>query len=55
MDAIPDSMTVYDFTRRLKTLGGLTPNKYVAGIWTSEFCRLIVDLIHQIPELNTRV
>jgi transposase InsO family protein len=46
-------MAAYYFARRLKTLNGLTPYKYIAKIWTSEPDRFIVDLIHQMPGPNT--
>jgi hypothetical protein len=41
------------FARWLKTLSGLTPYEYIANIWTSEPDRIIVDLINQMPGLNT--
>ena len=31
-----DFMAAYNFARRLKTLGGLTPYEYICKIWTSE-------------------
>ena len=40
---------------RLKTLSGLTPYEYIAKIWTSEPDRFIVNLIHQMPGLNTEI
>jgi len=46
-------MPAYNFARRLKTLSGLTPYEYITRIWTSEPDRFIVDLIHQMPGLNT--
>ena len=48
-----DFMAAYNFTRRLKTLSGLTPYEYIAKIWTAEPDRFIVDPIHQMPGLNT--
>ena len=48
-----DFMAAYNFTRRLKTLGGLTPYEYICKIWTSEPDRFILDPIHQMPGLNT--
>jgi hypothetical protein len=45
--------TAYNFARRLKTLGGLTPYEYICKIWTSEPDRFILDPIHQMPGLNT--
>jgi transposase InsO family protein len=50
---LADFMTAYNFARRLKTLNGLTPYEYFAKIWTSEPDRFIVNLIHQMPEINT--
>jgi len=50
---LADFMAAYNFVRRLKTLAGLTPYEYIAKIWTSEPDRFIVDLIHQMPGLNT--
>jgi hypothetical protein len=48
-----DFMAAYRFARRLKTLGGLTPYKYICKIITSEPDRFILDPIHQMPGLNT--
>jgi hypothetical protein len=50
---LADFMPAYNFARRLKTLSGLTPCRYIAKIWTSEPDRLIVDPIHQMPGRNT--
>jgi len=50
---LADFMAAYNFARRLKTLGGLTPCEYIARIWTSEPDRFIVDPIHQMTGLNT--
>jgi hypothetical protein len=52
---LADFMAAYNFTRRLKTLSGLTPYEYIAKIWTSEPDRFIVDPIHQMPGLNSRI
>ncbi|KTQ83945.1 transposase [Aureimonas ureilytica] len=48
-----DFMAAYNFGRRLKTLGGLTPYEYIAEIWTSEPDRCIVNPIHQMQGLNS--
>uniref|UniRef100_UPI0013EBB864 integrase core domain-containing protein n=1 Tax=Roseovarius nitratireducens TaxID=2044597 RepID=UPI0013EBB864 len=48
-----DFMAAYNFARRLKTLGGLTPYEYICKVWTSEPDRFILDPIHQMPGLNT--
>jgi hypothetical protein len=50
---LADFMAAYNFARRLKTLNGLTPCKYIARIWTSEPDQFIVNPIHQMPGLNT--
>ncbi len=43
----------YDFTKRLKTLKGLTPYEYVCKIWTQEPERFKLNPIHHTPGLNT--
>ena len=50
---LTDFMAAYNFARRLKTLGGLTPYEYICKIWTSEPDRFILNPIHQMPGLNT--
>ncbi|WP_241691170.1 IS481 family transposase [Roseovarius sp. A46] len=50
---LTDFMAAYNFARRLKTLGGLTPYEYICKVWTSEPDRFILDPIHQMPGLNT--
>ncbi len=50
---LTDFMAAYNFGRRLKTLGGLTPYEYSAKISTSEPDRFIVNPIHQMPGLKT--
>ena len=50
---LSDIMAAYNFARRLKTLGGLTPYEYICKVWTSEPDRFILDPIHQMPGLNT--
>ena len=47
-------MAAYNFARRLRTLGGLTPYEYICKIWTSEPDRLILKAIHKMPGLNNR-
>jgi transposase-like protein len=49
---LADFMAAYNFARRLKTLGGLTPYEYICKIWTSEPDRFILNPIHQMPGLN---
>jgi hypothetical protein len=51
---LADFMAAYNFARRLKTLGGLTPYKYICKICTSELDQFILDPIHQMPGLNTQ-
>ena len=50
---LSDLMAAYNFARRLKTLGGLTPQGYICKIWTSEPDRFILNPIHQMPGLYT--
>jgi len=50
---LADFLAAYNFARRLKTLGGLTPYEYICKIWTSDPDRFILDPIHQMPGLNT--
>lgn len=50
---LADFMAAYNFARRLKTLGGLTPYEYIYKIWTSEPDRFILNPIHQMLGLNT--
>ena len=50
---LADFMAAYNFARRLKTLGGLTPYEYICKIWTSEPDRFILDPIHQMTGLNS--
>ncbi len=46
-------MAAYNFARRLKTLGGLTPDEDIYKIWTSKPDRVILDPIHKMPGTNT--
>ncbi|MEM6441574.1 MAG: IS481 family transposase, partial [Pseudomonadota bacterium] len=43
----------YNFARRLKTLGGLTPYEFICKTWTKERQRFTLDPTHQMPGLNT--
>ena len=45
-------VAAYNFSRRLKTLKGLTPYEFICKQWTIEPERFIVDPIHQMPRLN---
>jgi hypothetical protein len=46
-------LAAYNFALRLKTVGGLTHYEYICKIWTAEPDRFILNLIHQMPGLNT--
>lgn len=46
-------MAAYNFARRLKTFGGLTPDECICKIWTSEPDRFTLDPVHQMPGLNS--
>lgn len=48
-----DFINAYNYARRLKTLGGLTPYEYICKIWTTEPERFNLNPIHQMPGLNT--
>jgi transposase InsO family protein len=48
-----DFLAAYNFARRLKTLGGLTPYQYICKIWTTEPERFKFDPTHQMPGLNS--
>ena len=50
---LADFMAAYNFARRVKTLGGLTPYEYICKIWTSEPDTFILNPIHQMPGQNT--
>ena len=52
---LQDFISAYNFSRRLKTLKGLTPYEFICKQWTSEPVRFIIKPIHQMPGLNTRV
>jgi transposase InsO family protein len=50
---LADFVTAYNFSRRLKTLNGLSPHEYICGIWKKEPDRFALDPTHQMPGLNT--
>ena len=52
-DHLADFLAAYNFARRLKTLGGLTPYAFICKAWTSQPGRFRLDPIHQMPGLNT--
>jgi len=49
---LSDFVTAYNFTRRLKTLKGLTPYEYICKLWTTEPQRFTLNPLHQMPGLN---
>src|SRR3954453_19142834 len=49
---LSDFVTAYNFTRRLKTLKGLTPYEFICKRWTLEPERFRLDPLHQMPGLN---
>ena len=49
---LSDFFNAYNFARRLKTLGGLTPYEYIRKIWTSEPERFNVNPINQMTGPN---
>ncbi|AEI07671.1 hypothetical protein OCA5_c29830 [Afipia carboxidovorans OM5] len=48
-----DSITAYNYARRLKTLKGLTPYEFICKCWTSQPERFRFNPLHQFPGLNT--
>jgi transposase InsO family protein len=50
---LDDVVASYNFSRRLKTLKGLTPYKFICRCWTSQPDRFILNPLHQMPALNT--
>ncbi|MEM6744705.1 MAG: IS481 family transposase [Pseudomonadota bacterium] len=50
---LADFLAAYNFARRLKTLGGLTPYEFICKSWTKERQRFTLDPTHQMPGLNT--
>jgi len=51
---LADFIAAYNFARRVKTLGGITPYEYICKTRTSEPDRFILNPIHQMPGLNTQ-
>ncbi len=49
---LADFITSYNFARRLKTLGGLTPYEFICKRWMIEPDRFKLDPTHQTPGLN---
>ena len=50
---LDDFVSAYTFSRRLKTLKGLTPYEFICKTWTAEPKRFTLNPIHQMPGLNT--
>lgn len=50
---VGDFIVVYNFARRLKALGGLTPDEDICKQWTFESERFTINPIHQMLGLNT--
>jgi hypothetical protein len=48
-----DFVDAYNFTRRLKTLGGLTPYEFICKAGTSERLRFKINLLKQMLGLNS--
>ena len=49
---LADFIAAYNFARRLKTLGGLTPYEFICKQWTNKPERFTLNPIHQMPGLN---
>ena len=50
---LSDFIDAYNFGRRLKTLGGLTPYEFICKRWTIEPEKFFLEPIHQMPGLNS--
>jgi len=50
---LSDFVDAYNFSRRLKTLKGLTPYELICKCWTSEAKRFTINPLQQMPGLNT--
>ena len=50
---LADFLNAYNYARRLKTLGDLTPYEHIYRCWISEPERFILDPRHQMPGPNT--
>lgn len=49
---LADFVTAYNFARRLKRLGGLTPYEFICKVYQTEPQRFTLDPLHQMPGLN---
>jgi hypothetical protein len=47
-----DFVDAYNFTRRLKTLRGLTPYEFICKAWTSDPQKFKISPLQQTPGLN---
>ena len=50
---LSDFVDAYNFSRRLKTLKGLTPYELICKCWTSEAKRFTINPLQQMPGLNS--
>jgi transposase InsO family protein len=50
---LDDFIAAYNFSRRLKTLKGLTPYEFICKCWTTQPERFKLNPLHQMPGLNT--
>jgi transposase InsO family protein len=49
---LSDFVSAYNFTKRLKTLKGLTPYEFICKAWTKEPERFTLSPLQQMPGLN---
>ena len=49
----PTFINAYNYTRRLKTLKGLTPYEYICKCWTSQPEQFKLNPLQKMPGLNT--
>ena len=49
---LSDFVNAYNFTKRLKTLKGLTPYEFICRAWTKEPERFTLNLLQLMPGLN---
>jgi hypothetical protein len=50
---LSDFLDAYNFARRLKTLKGLTPLKFICKAWTSHPQRFTINPLQKTPGLNS--
>ena len=51
-DHLQTFLMAYNFSKRLKTLKGLTPYEFICKSWTQEPKRFKVNPMHHTPGLN---